>query len=575
MPLSDTTVLVGANNAGKSTVVEAVRLVALLTDRFRRGTGRFVSAPGWLDHPAAFDGLAPAVLGMTPEGFEASIFHQYGPPPAVITATFASGASVIAFVGPNAQVHGVAHRPDGAPITRASAAPQLGLTPVAVQPQVAPLLREEPIRRPETIRRGDGTYLAPQHFRNQLWLLDDHFEEFARIAEETWRGLQITELEGDDEHRDIPLQLRVRDGGFVGEVSLMGHGLQMWLQIVWFLARAPREATVVLDEPDVYMHPDLQRRLLALVRDRFHQLLIATHSVEILSDVDPRSIVAIDRRQPRSQFVTSLPGLQGVMDGIGSVQNIQVMRLMRAESFYLVEGDDVKLLRILQRTAAPEQEPIDLVPHAELGGRGGWGAGVPARLPKKNGEGDKIRCFAMLDRDYFPDTELADRYGEARSWGVQLRIWTRKEIENYLLVPDAVSRLIYGEGGTQVTPPTPGDVADEIDRIVEAFREPIQDAVASMCHARDKKGGITKANRAARDFVKARWRTQEDRWGTASGKAVIAGLSAWSQANYGVAFGPEQLARTLHADEIDTEVVEVVSAIAEARPFRRPFSMPR
>lgn len=70
----------------------------------------------------------------------------------------------------------------------------------------------------------------------------------------------------------------------------MGHGLQMWLQIVWFLARAARNATVVLDEPDVYMHPDLQRRLLTLVRNRFAQLLIATHSIEIVSDVDSRSI---------------------------------------------------------------------------------------------------------------------------------------------------------------------------------------------------------------------------------------------------------------------------------------------
>jgi AAA ATPase domain/AAA domain, putative AbiEii toxin, Type IV TA system len=288
VPLRPLTVMVGANNAGKSTVVEALRLVALLTERFRRGSGRFVSVPTWLDHQRAFDGLAPAVRGMTAEGYEPSIFYQYGPPPAVVTATFTTGATVDVFVGPEAQVHGVAHRPDGAPVTRASAAAQLGLSAVAVQPQVAPLLREEPMRQPETIQRGDGTYLASQHFRNQLWLFHDHFDEFVDIAESTWPGLQITELEGDPEHPSAPLQLRVRDGRFVGEVSLMGHGLQMWLQIVWFLARTGRDASVVLDEPDVYMHPDLQRRLLGLVRERFHQLLIATHSVEII----PTSILA-------------------------------------------------------------------------------------------------------------------------------------------------------------------------------------------------------------------------------------------------------------------------------------------
>jgi energy-coupling factor transporter ATP-binding protein EcfA2 len=349
----------------------------------------------------------------------------------------------------------------------------------------------------------------------------------------------------------------------------------MWLQIIWFLARAPRDAAVVLDEPDVYMHPDLQRRLLGLVRERFQQLLIATHSVEIISDVDPRSIVAIDRHQTESQFVTSLPGLQEVMDDIGSVQNVQLMRLMGAESVYLVEGDDVKILRILQATAKPQDHPIDLIPHADLGGRGGWGGGVPSRLPKANAEGDKIRSFALLDRDYFPDAEVKERYAEARSWHIQLRVWARKELENYLLVPEAISRHIYAGGGAQVAAPTAAEVTREIDRIVEMLRDSIQDSVATLLHARDKKGVITKANKAAREIVKSRWRTRKDRWSTASGKKVISELSRWSQSEYGIGFGPEQLARALAPEEVDPEVVEVLSAISEGRPLRRPFALPR
>jgi hypothetical protein len=443
IPLAETTVMVGANNAGKSTVVEALRLVALVTARLHRAKRRMIEAPEWLDHPEAFAGVRLPVSRMTPAGFEPSIFHQYQSPPAVITATFQGGATVTVFVGPEAQVHGVARLADGSEVSRATRV-DFGPSPVAVQPQVAPLLREEPKRQEETIIRGDGTYLAPQHFRNQLRLFTECYPEFVHLAEETWPGLQITAFEPHFNELDRPIELLIRDGGFVGEVSLMGHGLQMWLQIIWFLARAPSEGSVVLDEPDVYMHPDLQRRLLNIVRTRFSQLIIATHSVEILSDVDPRSILAIDRRQKSSEFVTSLPGLENVMDGIGSVQNIQLTRLMRANSFYLVEGEDVKLLRVLQGIAFPGQIPIDLIPHADLGGRGGWGAGVPARLPKSNAEGDRIRSFAILDRDYFPDDEVAERYAEARGWGIQLRVWDQKEIENYLLIPDAIARFIFG-----------------------------------------------------------------------------------------------------------------------------------
>ncbi len=575
VPLRESTIIVGANNAGKSTVVEALRLVAVATDRLLRGSSHLSRTPDWLEVPVGPFGLSPSVRGLTSDGLESTLFHQYGDPPAVITATFSSGSQVVVYIGPDSQVHVVARRSDGTAITSTKEASTLDLHPIAAQPQVAPLLRDEPIRTDETIRRGEGTYLSSQHFRNQLWRAKTrkHYREFRRIAEDSWPGLQITELEGHPDRPDDPLQLRVRDRGFVGEVSLMGHGLQMWLQIVWFLARAPQNATVVLDEPDVYMHPDLQRRLLNLVRSRFAQLLIATHSLEIISDVDPRTILAVDRRLPESEFVTSLPGLQEVMDRLGAVQNIQLTRLMAAESFLLVEGADVKLLRILQSAAGLTDSPIDLIPHAEIGGRGGWRSGVAGRLPTKNGDGQKIRSFAILDSDYFPPDEHLERYAEARQWGVQLRIWSCKEVENFLLVPEAIARLI--EAQAPASGSTAASVAEEIDQIVESYRhEPIEDSIVTILHGRDRAGGLPKALKAARKLVAERWKDQDQRWGIAPGKLVLSRLSAWSQDRYGVGFGPEQVARSLFPDEVNPEIVEVIKAITEGRPLRRPFQTP-
>ena len=42
------------------------------------------------------------------------------------------------------------------------------------------------------------------------------------------------------------------------EVADFGHGVQMWLQITWFLSRIDQNSIVVLDEPDAYLHPDQQ-----------------------------------------------------------------------------------------------------------------------------------------------------------------------------------------------------------------------------------------------------------------------------------------------------------------------------
>ena len=65
----------------------------------------------------------------------------------------------------------------------------------------------------------------------------------------------------------------------------------MWLQAMWFLTRARLHGTVILDEPDVYMHADLQRRLVRQIKGTHRQIIIATHSPEIMAEVEPEDIL--------------------------------------------------------------------------------------------------------------------------------------------------------------------------------------------------------------------------------------------------------------------------------------------
>ena len=86
VPLRDVTVLVGANNAGKSTVVEALRLVALVTDRYRRGSGPFMPPPDWLSHPEAGMESHRLSAAKPADSYAESVFHRYAEPPAIIDA---------------------------------------------------------------------------------------------------------------------------------------------------------------------------------------------------------------------------------------------------------------------------------------------------------------------------------------------------------------------------------------------------------------------------------------------------------------------------------------------------------
>src|SRR5581483_7679981 len=278
-PLKPTTIIVGENNAGKSTLVEALRLISIVSTRIESLT--FKAVPDWLDVPRAYLGVSPSLDGQN-LNFK-SIFHRYGNPPARVTAEFDSGSSIDLYLGGPEKIHAVLKDPNGKAVGSRTQAKRLGISRVGILPQIGPLAEEEVRLDWRYVRRNLGTTLSSQHFRNQLLLLyEEYFQEFCTMAEESWHGLAIPAMEDSSPIVGQPLSLLVRNDDFTGEVSWMGHGLQMWLQIMWFLARSKDDPTVILDEPDVYMHPDLQRRLIRLLRGRFQQLIVATHSIEII-----------------------------------------------------------------------------------------------------------------------------------------------------------------------------------------------------------------------------------------------------------------------------------------------------
>lgn len=560
IPLKQLSLIVGANNAGKSTLVEALRLVSLVI----RGIGRFAPEPAWLDHELAYRGVAPSTRNLDLD--EQSFFHRYEPPPAVVQARFASGCEVNVFVGPEGALHGVIRDPGGHAVGSAPDARALRLPQIAVQPQVAPLLRKEATRTRPVIERAVGSYLSPQHFRNQLRYFYEHFPAFCALAETSWPEFQIDRLEWPDSRPGDLLELKIRESDFYAEVAWMGHGLQMWLQTMWFLAQTRSTACVILDEPDVYMHPDTQHRLLDAVRDRFAQLLVTTHSVELIATVDPSDILIIDRRAERSDFATSLPAVQAAIERAGSVHQLELVRLWTADRFMLLEGKDREYFRVFERTLKIRPQFVDTTPRGSTGGWGGWSLSIESKLPATNNNGARITTYAIFDSDYRTPAEIEQRYQEAESRGIRLHVWHRKEIENYLLVPAAIARHLASLTGNG-SGPTEAEVQARLLELAESLRDEIEIGIAEELHKIDKAGGTPKAMKAAKARVKSAFESVDGVVGIVPGKRMLKMLSDWSNSEYGVTFGPSRLAYVLEPSEIDNEVKDVLRAVATTSRF--------
>ncbi|MFO0832004.1 MAG: AAA family ATPase [Phycisphaerales bacterium] len=557
-------VIVGANNAGKSTLVEALRVLSLVSSRY--GTLAYGKPPAWASLPARYAGVRPAMQGIDLRG--GSVFHRYGDPPATLKAQFTKGEIIEVYVGPANEVFGVVFDANGKMIASKAEARHVEISPVAILPQIGPLLENEPLLTEDYVLRSADSGLASRHFRNQMHFLKEQcFDDFVQRAESSWHGLHIESLNVEGSRPDAVLSLHIRDSDFVAEAGWMGHGLQMWLQTMWFLSRARQADTVILDEPDVYMHADLQRRLIRVLRAHKGQTIIATHSVEIMSEVEPESILVVDKGRRQSSFASSLPVVQNAIDRLGGVHNIHLARLWGSQRCLHVEGKDIAFLKALQDILYPQADtPFDVIPRLSIGGWGGWPYAIGSSMSLKNAAGQSIATYCVLDSDYHTEEEIAQRYEESHQHGVRLHVWSLKEIENYLIVPAAIVRII-AETTNGKAVPKGDEVVAACEIAVSSLRDAVFDSLSHEYLIRDRGAGVHGANKKARERIDQAWATLAGRLGIVSGKDLVSELSAWSKKNYGVSFGPLRIARELKGDEVASEVKAVVRAIEKGHAF--------
>jgi energy-coupling factor transporter ATP-binding protein EcfA2 len=544
--------LVGPNNAGKSTVIEALRLVSIVINRL--GNLNPVPAPEWLEDGKGGAGYFPSLRGLD-FSLGRETFHQYAEPPAKISAQLISGGRIHVYVGPGGDVFATAQAPDGLPVTTKRDARLLGLQRVGIQPQVGPVSYIERELADRYVRGAIDSSLAPTHFRNQLRLLEGYFEDFKVAAERSWPGLALDRIEGVGLGTDRHLALFLRDGEFVGELAAMGHGLQMWLQLMWFLARAAGDATIVLDEPDVYMHPDLQRRLIRILFQRNQQVIVATHSVEMMAEVEPDELISIDSSDRKARPARKIADVQRVVDQIGGVHNIEFARLARAKQCLVMPAGDVRLLsRWYDLIASREHGALDLLPTFPCEGWGEWPYVIAYKRAIDQLRDEPMHMICLLPGGMVPEELFEAKRAEAKHEGIDLYIWRRRGLPSYAIDPYVIGRLL----GSNPEDVRPAIVAAQLEAIADTLRD---DARAYVALVRDTLAGTLDTDR----WVTECWKSPDGRLSLIPGRLAILRVSAWANQLYGTKIGLRDLVAEFRTEDLDPEIQAVLSTIAAGK----------
>jgi hypothetical protein len=183
--------------------------------------------------------------------------------------------------------------------------------------------------------------------------------------------------------------------------------------------------------------------------------------------------------------------------------------------------------------------------------------------------GNDLLAYCILDSDYHSDDEIDERHKEASDNGVHLHIWKNKEIENYLLVPEALSRLIVNKMPRRAAIPKADEIADKMKELADGFSQEVIEALADEYQRRNRSLGAAKVFRMAREHIA---QTRSDHGSLipiVSGKKLISMLSDWSKKEFGVSFSSLSIARELRKNEIPDEVCAVIQSMENDEPFQQ------
>ena len=544
--------MVGRNNAGKSTLIEALKIISSVTRRFK--TLRFMSPPAWVPREKN-NGVSPNVENMNIS--DRGLFNMYGNPPAIVEAIFTNGASIKAYVGDGLDIFAIITDEFGCPVRNSKEAKGVKLPVIEVLPQISAVLDSEKVIKKATVDGNKATRLASRNFRNQLFYYGEAFPTFEKLAESTWEGLQVKPIESVfvDDGRILQFFLRVHD--FEAEIGWMGHGLQMWVQTMWFISQCSPNSIVVLDEPDVYMHADLQRRLVRLIMPMFSQLIIATHSLEIIEEVPSDSIIPIDSHKRIVKPIGDETGLHKLAEELGSPLNIDLARLFVSNRFIVWNGDDTdrKILSAFQSVLYPQDlHPIITFPKAFVDGWRGWEkAASIADVFTLNRM--HVNLYLIFNPGYRTAEEVRQRRRDAKAGGINLHIWEKKEIDNYAINPDVILRYLnlnkrHGSVSLDL-------INAKIHAIINEMRDDVLNGMTVELQMNDNGRGES-AMEEAWEELKERWFEPTD---VISGRKFFNLLSLWTIENYGVSISARQVVPCFRAEEVPYEVEYVISKI--------------
>lgn len=563
--LQERNILVGPNNAGKSTVISSLRLLEVALRRARSKNAERVTLPD--DSPGYGHHLSLSHLSVSLE----NVATDYNSDPSQIEFRLSNRNKLVLHF-PSDGGCTLFWETEGAAVTTAGRFATAFPITVQVVPVLGPLEHREAYVNQDTVRDALNTHRASRHFRNYWHYFPDNWDEFARMVAATWPGMQIKRPEIDIQNRQM--RMFFSEDRLDREMYWSGFGFQIWCQLLTHITRASTTTLLAIDEPEIYLHPDVQRQLLAILRRLEADVILATHSVEIIGEADPAELVLVQKGKLVAQRLRDVEGMQLALDSIGSAQNVTLAHLARTKKIVFVEGyDDFKTLRRFSKVLGFDELSTgnDLTAF-ESGGFGSWEKIKAFAWGARRTIDANIRIYAIYDRDYFCEEEVAQIAESLNKELSGAQILGRKEMENYLLHVPVLQRVMdkqleqknRRQGSSTKAAKT---MNAYLTSITEAHRIESQAQYIARKLSFHKSSGVdasTLSKQVMQEFEE-KWSVLDSRMTIVPGKAVLKALRDQVQEDLGINMTLFQIVDEFKSGEVPKDLLAVISALEAFR----------
>ena len=444
-------ILTGANNAGKSTAISALRLFASAVPRAAK---RNPDTSIELEHGFVRGWKIPAVAFHT-AGFEVqNLRYDFLPQDAEIILTTSDGYLISILwrydaLDVDSEDLGIAvltaKSVDGGTAKRPREILKENVPSIAVVPTVTPLDIEEHRVQAATLNNNLFSRKASRYFRNSLSSLSaEEFDEYKAFLilhtpEIIDLELRTSHFEGAQVFSLFYVEAKTRR---VREIGWAGDGIQIWIQVIYFIWRGRNSGVLLLDEPDVFLHPDLQRRLAGVIfgESGQFQTVLATHSTEIITEADAGTTLWIDRSRHRSERPRGAYSYSTIGRRLGSSFELGVARALAAPFVLFVEGEDMTLIKqVATKLGAmnvAQQNRYAVIPLQGFSQK----ERASVFVETLDVLGSRVEAQVLLDSDLRDPASIDREICNLRNSGIATHVWRRRELENYFLDSRAIAR---------------------------------------------------------------------------------------------------------------------------------------